>query len=78
MIQIEKDLISEIKLSPLQAKVYLFVTTEGKKINGVYIGRGGNDMSTAVNIICGAIKKGLTSNSEIFQNLKLHICFLIH
>ncbi len=49
-----------------------FFTTEGKKINGVYIGRGGNDMSTAVNIICGAIKKGLTSNSEIFQNLKLH------
>ena len=28
--QIEKDLISEIKLNPIQAKVFLLVTTEGK------------------------------------------------
>ncbi len=28
--QIEKDLISEIKLNPSQAKAFLFVTTEGK------------------------------------------------
>jgi predicted transcriptional regulator len=28
--QIEKDLISEIKLNPSQAKVFLLVTTEGK------------------------------------------------
>ena len=31
LIQIENDLISEIKLSSLQAKIFLFVTTEGKK-----------------------------------------------
>jgi len=28
--QIEKDLISEIKLNSIQAKVFLLVTTEGK------------------------------------------------
>ena len=31
LVQIENDLISEIKLSSLQAKIFLFVTTEGKK-----------------------------------------------
>ena len=29
--KIENDLISEIKLSSLQAKIFLFITTEGKK-----------------------------------------------
>ena len=29
-LQIEKDLISEIKLNSIQAKVFLLVTTEGK------------------------------------------------
>ena len=29
--KIEHDLISEIKLSPLQAKIFLFITTEGKQ-----------------------------------------------
>lgn len=28
---IEKDLISEVKLSPTEAKLFLFVTTSGKK-----------------------------------------------
>jgi len=31
LTQIENDLITEIKLSPLQAKIFLFVTTKGKK-----------------------------------------------
>ena len=29
--KIEHDLISEIKLSSIQAKIFLFITTEGKK-----------------------------------------------
>ena len=29
--KIENDLISEIKLTPLQAKVFLFITTNGKQ-----------------------------------------------
>ena len=31
MTQIENDIISEIKLSPLQVKIFLFVTIKGKK-----------------------------------------------
>ena len=29
--KIENDLISEIKLTPLQAKIFLFITTQGKQ-----------------------------------------------
>ena len=29
--KIENDLISEVKLSPIQAKIFLFITTHGKK-----------------------------------------------
>ena len=29
--KIENDLISEIKLTPLQAKIFLFITVEGKQ-----------------------------------------------
>ena len=31
LTKIENDLISEIKLTPLQAKIFLFITVEGKQ-----------------------------------------------
>ena len=31
LAKIENDLISEIKLTPLQAKIFLFITVEGKQ-----------------------------------------------
>ena len=40
-------------------------------IHGIYIGRGGNDMSSAIKIICGALRKGFNKNEKLFRKLKL-------
>ena len=42
-----------------------------EEINMVYIGRGGQDMEQAANIIFGAVKIGLQQRPELFQKLRL-------
>jgi len=41
-------------------------------INLVYIGRGGYDMSVALNILFSAFKKGLLEQPALFSNINMH------
>lgn len=43
-----------------------------KKINLVYIGRGGFDMKPALNTLFGAFKQSLVSHPYLFKNIHLH------
>ncbi|MEX8548199.1 MAG: glycosyltransferase [Mucilaginibacter sp.] len=45
-----------------------------KKINIVYVGRGGNDMQTAIEIIFSALKEALVKNAAFYK--KLHFYFI--
>lgn len=49
------------------------VLLPGDKINIVYIGRGGHDMQFALNIIFGALQKGLRDSPTLFS--KIHCWF---
>src|SRR5439155_20341789 len=41
-------------------------------INGVYVGRGGQDMEFALQIIFRALKLGRATSPEVFGRIKLH------
>jgi hypothetical protein len=41
-------------------------------LHGVYVGRGGPDMASAVRIIFGALRLGLEQRPEIFSRVRLH------
>lgn len=49
-----------------------FFDKKDEYTNGVYIGRAGSDMKTALNIIFSALKKGIKSNANIFQKVKIY------
>lgn len=42
------------------------------KIHGVYVGRAGTDMASALRIIFGALKRGIQERPELFAKVKLH------
>lgn len=48
------------------------VSFDPQKINVVYIGRGGNDMETALNILFSAFKDGLRLNEKHFSRFHFH------
>lgn len=41
-------------------------------LNGVYVGRGGQDMTFALRVMFGALKAGIEKRRELFDNVKLH------
>ena len=49
----------------------VFKKTSGK-LNLVYIGRGGNDMHKALNLLFNALKKGLNESPDLFNLFQLH------
>ena len=51
-----------------------FVQLPAGKINIVYIGRGGHDMRFALEIIFGALQKGLQTEPELFS--RMHFWFI--
>jgi len=42
------------------------------RIHAVYIGRGGQDMWTALRLVFAALKTGLSESPELFRKLQLH------
>lgn len=53
---------------------FKLVKFTNRKINVVYIGRGGHDLGFALDILFGAFVKGLKQNAEMFK--KIHFWFL--
>jgi hypothetical protein len=49
-----------------------FFSRSDGSINGVYVGRGGSDMSTALGIIFAAFRKGLSDAPDLFSRVKLY------
>ncbi len=49
-----------------------FVSGEGDRIHGVYVGRGGCDMRPALRIIFGAFRRGLEVRPDLFNRVHLH------
>jgi hypothetical protein len=41
-------------------------------VHGVYVGRGGADMGTALRIIFGALRRGLAEQPALFSRIRLH------
>jgi hypothetical protein len=42
------------------------------RIHGVYVGRGGSDMGSALRIIFGAFRRGLHERTALFSKIQLH------
>ncbi len=57
-------------LDKTNLKNQLFSKEDGK-INCVYIGRGGHDMSLALSGIFSGLKKGLSENASLFSKVKM-------
>jgi hypothetical protein len=57
-------------LDKTNLKNQLFSKDDGK-INCVYIGRGGHDMSLALSGIFSGLKKGLSENASLFSKVKM-------
>lgn len=49
-----------------------FFKSNNKKLHGVYVGRGGKDLRSALQIIFGALKIGLQKNNELFSKIKMY------
>ncbi|MGM9477272.1 glycosyltransferase [Pedobacter sp. GSP4] len=49
----------------------VFPQTENK-LNLVYIGRGGEDMRSSLQLLFGALKQGIGSLPQLFENIKLY------
>ena len=49
-----------------------FFDPQDGKIHVVYVGRGGEDMWTALGLVFSALKTGLSESPELFQKLQLH------
>ncbi len=64
----EKD----ISIALNNAKVPDFIIKNKDKINIVYVGRGGYDLSKAINIFFSAVKKGLDEDKKLFGNIHLY------
>ena len=45
---------------------------EDGRVNGVYVGRGGDDMSTALEIVFRALQLGLSSAPDAFEPVAMH------
>lgn len=49
-----------------------YFTKGAGNINGVYVGRGGADMRKALEIIFGALQRGLFERPSLYKKIKLH------
>jgi len=49
-----------------------FFDPKDGKIHAVYVGRGGEDMWTALRLVFSALKTGLIESPELFRKLRLH------
>jgi hypothetical protein len=49
-----------------------FFTPRDGNLNGVYVGRGGADMGTALRIMFGALRRGLVEQPTVFSRVRLH------
>jgi hypothetical protein len=67
------DIIEETSIKEkINQNAKQLVVKQTNKIQCVYVGRGGADMSTALQIIFGGFKLGLLKNKELFQKISFH------
>jgi hypothetical protein len=62
----------DFKIAQAHSEQLPLVYHPEKKINLVYIGRGGFDMKPALNTLFGAFKQGLVSQPTLFENIHMH------
>lgn len=62
----------DFKIAQAHSKQLSLVYRPEKKINLVYIGRGGFDMKPALNTLFSAFKQGLVSYPTLFENVHMH------
>ena len=62
----------DFKIAQAHSEQLSLVYRSEKKINLVYIGRGGFDMKSALTTLFGAFKQGLVSQPTLFENVHMH------